>query len=77
MLQSVKVSSFINEANLQSEIDKSSSQLANIESQISSLESQIAGLRKQRAAIESNMKDIDILQDVMGRLKLRETEGIR
>jgi len=76
-LKAVKVSAFLNESSLQTEVSETQTQLATICTQITNLETQIADLKRQKAAIEANIKDTESLQEIINRLKLRETEGIK
>jgi len=76
-LKSVKVSAFLNESSLQTEMNETQSQLVILDGQIATLETQIADLKKQKTAIEANIKDAESLQEIVSRLKLRETEGIK
>lgn len=77
VLKPVKVSTFINESVLQTEVSETQTQLATISTQITNLETQIADLKKQKTIIEVNIRDAGNLQEIISRLKLRETEGIK
>ena len=76
-LKAVKVSAFLDESSLQTEVSETQTQLATICTQITNLETQVADLKRQKAAIEANIKDAGSLQEIVSRLKLRETEGIK
>jgi len=76
-LKPVQVSVFLDESGLQTEVNETQFQLITLDGQIATLEAQIADLKRQKEAIEANIKDIESLQEIVGRLKLRETEGIK
>ncbi len=77
MILPVKVSEFLNDVNLQSEVDKSKAQLVEIDARIAELQTKIDNQLKQRVILEANINDVETLKAISERLKLRETEGIK
>lgn len=77
MILPVKVSEFLNDVNLQSEVDKSKARLVEIDARIAELQTKIDNQLKQRVILEANINDVETLKAISERLKLRETEGIK
>jgi prefoldin subunit 5 len=76
-LKAMAVSAFIDETSFSKEVDLTNNQLAAICTEIANLEAQLAVLHRKKTSIETNLKDVDALNSIMGRMKMRETEGIK
>jgi len=71
----IRISTFVDESVMSSELAAANLELQEIDNQIVTLESQIADLQRLRRAVNGSISDAMALQQIITRMKNRENEG--